>query len=266
MRPFLKWAGNKQRLIKHIVPLFPEGRRLIEPFTGSAAVFLNTDFKKAILGEINSDILNVYQHLQEQPEDFIQAARKWFKPRYNDKEQYYRLRQLFNETDEELLKATLFIYLNRHGFNGLCRYNRKGMYNVPFGRYQKPYFPEEQLEFFADKVQKAELMHGDFIKTMRKARKGDVVYCDPPYVPLSTTSNFTQYQQHGFSEEEQRALADEARALADKGATVIISNHDTKYTRKLYSDADCYYFPVQRSISCNGAKRIKVQEVLAIYG
>lgn len=265
MKPFLKWAGNKYRFLEHILPLVPKGKRLIEPFTGSAAVFLNTEFKKALLGDINEDLLNVYRHLQAAPDDFIRDTQKWFNNRYNDKAQYYRLRQVFNETEDKTLKASLFLYLNKHGFNGLCRYNRSGGYNVPFGSYKKPYFPEEPLYYFADKIQHADLMHGDFIQTMSKAKKGDVIYCDPPYVPLSRTSNFTQYQRSAFNDENQIMLADKAAELAKRGITVIISNHDTKFTRKIYRDAECRSFYAQRTISCKGHSRKKVLEILAVY-
>lgn len=265
MRPFLKWAGNKYRLVNQIVPLLPEGKRLVEPFAGSGAVFLNSHFKKALLAETNADLVSVYIFLKENTEEFVQDVKKWFKPRYNTQKQYYRLRKLFNETDDTFLKAALFIYLNRHGFNGLCRYNKSGIYNVPFGQYDKPCFPEEQLYYFSEKLEEAEVICSSFEHTMRQARKGDVVYCDPPYVPLSSTSNFTQYYFSSFAEKEQELLADLAKKLSAKGIPVLISNHDTPVTRKLYSDAQCSYFSVQRSISCNGARRIKVPEVLAFY-
>lgn len=265
MRPFLKWAGNKYRLVKTIVPLLPEGKRLVEPFTGSAAIFLNSDYKRALLAETNQDLINLYNKIKSDADGFIADSRKWFQNRYNDPDQYYRLRALFNETEDDYLKATLFIYLNRHGFNGLCRYNQRGAYNVPFGRYVKPYFPEEQLYFFAEKAKRASLVCSSFEETMLKAKPGDVVYCDPPYVPISNTSNFTQYHHASFGEEAQHRLAELARELSRRGIPVVISNHDTPLTRTLYKNASCHYFSVQRSISCNGNKRIKVREVLAIH-
>ncbi|MBM7866129.1 Dam family site-specific DNA-(adenine-N6)-methyltransferase [Heliobacterium gestii] len=265
-RPFLKWAGNKYRIIHRILTVLPAGRRLIEPFAGSGAVFLNTDFRENLLSDSNDDLIRLYETVKTGGEGFLEYSRSFFTEANNCPERYYALRELFNTTGDGALKSALFIYLNRHGYNGLCRYNASGKFNAPAGRYKKPYFPEEELRFFAAKAREAQFVCQDFTQTMAMAREGDVVYCDPPYVPLSQTSNFTSYSAGGFGEAEQWKLAELARQLAERGVSVLISNHDTEFTQKAYHAARIERFQVQRFVSCNGAKRGKAGEVLALFG
>jgi DNA adenine methylase len=156
--------------------------------------------------------------------------------------------------------------MNRHGYNGLCRYNLKGQFNVPFGRYKKPYFPRKELLHFWQKSQRATFVCEDFAQVMKRARRGNVVYCDPPYVPISPTAYFTSYAQTGFSLHDQERLALLACKLSQRSVTVVISNHENEFTRSLYQDAKIVSFPVRRSISCHGSKRGEADELLAIYG
>lgn len=267
MKPFLKWAGNKYRIIKRIQGTLPEGKRLIEPFLGSGAVFLNTDYSKYLLCDNNKDLISLYKILQKEGKDFINDCSKLFTPRYNNSEVYYRLRDEFNKIKDEHRKAALFLYFNRHGYNGLCRYNAGGGFNVPFGRYNKPYFPEKEMLFFQQKARRAKFRHSSFEDVFTKVRKGDVIYCDPPYVPLSMSANFTSYSAGGFTLKQQQCLADIAQKISSKGIPVLISNHHTPFTRKAYNKASqVEHFDVRRFISCNGSKRGKVNEVLALFG
>lgn len=187
-------------------------------------------------------------------------------PENNTPERYYELRQEFNMTGNRRKKAALFVYLNKHCYNGLCRYNSAGQFNTPFGRYRKPYFPEKEMLYFWQKAQNAVFLCCDFRESMAMAEPGDVVYCDPPYVPLSDTANFTSYSSEGFGPEEQRALAREAERLAGLGIPVLLSNHDTEFTRAIYASARIISFGVQRYISCDGQNRGKAAEVLALFG
>jgi len=262
MKPFLKWAGNKYAIIERIKSALPEGQRLIEPFVGSGAVFLNTEFERYSLSEINQDLINVFNRLKNDGESFIQACREYFTPEYNTEEQYYNLRELFNVTRD----PRLFIYLNKHCFNGLCRYNKNNQFNTPFGKYQKPYFPEKEMKFFHEKSRRAIFIREDFSASMEKAVKGDVIYCDPPYVPLSKTSSFTSYQKDPFGETEQRLLAEKARECQSRGIPVIISNHLTDFIQDIYAGADIISFDVQRTISAKSAGRQKVKEILGVFG
>ena len=265
-RPFLKWAGNKYRIIDRIRKALPEGECLIEPFAGSCAVFLNTNYDRYIINDNNPDLIHLYNILKKDGTKFIKKCRYYFTPRFNNEEQYYKLRKKFNDTTDVYKRAIFFVYLNRHGYNGLCRYNLKGGYNVPFGRYKAPYFPEKEMLFFHEKAQSAEFVLSSFESIISSAKKGDVVYCDPPYVPLSPSANFTSYSTGGFNMEKQQQLADLANEKSVKGIPILISNHNTSFTRKAYDKAHkITKFHVQRFISCNGKKRGTAGELLALF-
>lgn len=265
MKPFLKWAGGKYRLLPHIQRRLPPGRRLIEPFVGSGAVFLNTDYEAYVLSDINRDVIALYQVLRDHGEAFIAYCRSLFVPETNAPDAYYALRGEFNEARDPVRRAALFVYLNRHGYNGLCRYNAEGRFNVPFGRYKRPYFPEAEMRYFWEKSQRAVFLCGDFREVMQMAEPGDVVYCDPPYVPLSKTANFRQYAAQGFDDAAQWDLARLAESLADRGVPVLVSNHLTPFTERAYRSALCDAIQVRRAISCQGAKRGYAPEVLALF-
>jgi len=265
IRPFLKWAGNKYRIIDRIKKELPKGKRLIEPFAGSAAVFLNTDYEHYIINDNNPDLIHLYNILKKEGSSFIKKCRYYFSPRFNNEEQYYKIRQKFNKTSDISKRAVLFVYLNRHGYNGLCRYNLKGGYNVPFGRYKSPYFPEKEMLAFHAKAKKAKFVLSSFESIIQSAKNGDVIYCDPPYVPLSPSANFTSYSTGGFNMDKQQQLADLANETAKKGISILISNHNTEFTRKAYAQAQIKNFHVQRFISCNGKKRGTAGELLALF-
>ena len=266
MKPFLKWAGNKYKIVERIKALLPEGKRLVEPFVGSGALFLNTDYPSYLLTDANADLITLYQHLQTEGNTFIEYCRPLFASENNDKDRYYELRQEFNTINDSRRKSAIFLYMNKHGYNGLCRYNSKGGFNVPFGRYKRPYFPEKEMLYFFQKSQNATFQYADFREVMDACVPTDVVYCDPPYVPLSETANFTSYSSGGFSWMEQKLLAKLAEGLAAQKIPVLISNHDTEFVRNLYINANIVRFlSVQRYISCNGDNREKAQEILALF-
>ena len=265
MKPFLKWAGGKHRIANRIREMLPPGGRLVEPFAGSGALFMNLDYPSYLLCDSNADLINLFQTLKEEKAYFIDYCRSYFVAAANREEEYYRLRDEFNRAADRKLKAALFLYLNRHGYNGLCRYNASGEFNTPFGRYTKPYFPEKEMLHFAGKARRALFLCRDFRKTMAGAKGGDVLYCDPPYVPLSQTANFTGYSSGGFGIEEQKALAELARSLSERGIPVLLSNHDTEFVRQIYRGAQFAAFKVRRSISCRGDRRSKAGEILALF-
>jgi len=263
-RPFLKWAGGKYRLLDKLAPHL-KGGKLIEPFVGSGAVFLNQNFDRYLLGDINPDLINLYGFLKKEQGKFVKYSQTFFTSENNIKQQYLDFRHEFNNGLKGRRRAALFVYMNRHGFNGLCRYNKSGGFNVPFGRYAKPYFPEKEMQHFIKHAKKATFVCGDFVSIMNRARRGDVIYCDPPYVPLSPTASFTSYAAQGFSYDQQVELAYRAKHLAGRGVKVVISNHDNAITRQIYEDASIESFPVRRFISCDGAKRGEAKELLAVY-
>ncbi|QTH65211.1 Dam family site-specific DNA-(adenine-N6)-methyltransferase [Psychrosphaera ytuae] len=265
-RAFLKWAGGKYGLVEQINARLPEGKKLIEPFVGAGSVFLNSDYDSYLLNDVNPDLIALYKFVKARPVSFVKDAKKLFVNKNNDKVAYYGLRQEFNDSDDPYYRSLLFLYLNRHGYNGLCRYNLKGGFNVPFGDYSKPYFPEDEIFAFSQKAKKAKFVCEDYKKTFSRARKGSVIYCDPPYAPLSDTANFTSYATGGFDANEQAKLANIAeRAAYKRGIPVLISNHDTELTRKLYDRSEQSFVRVSRSISQNGANRQKVGEIFAFY-
>ena len=267
-KPFLKWPGGKYRLINRINKKLGQGKRLVEPFVGSGAVFLNTNYQEYLLADTNQDLINLYQYLQSEGPVFVEYSKTFFTQKNNNEDQYYRFRAEFNSSTESRLKSTLFLYLNRHCYNGLCRYNSKGKFNTPFGRYSRPYFPQNEMLNFFKKAKNVEFTCDGFSDTLRRASKHDVVYCDPPYVPLSKTANFTEYTTGGFNWKDQTALAEWATKLSARGIQVVISNHNTSTARELYLEAGATMekFKVRRTISCNTDKRNMVGELLAVFG
>ncbi|MDC0610130.1 Dam family site-specific DNA-(adenine-N6)-methyltransferase [Vibrio sp.] len=265
-RAFLKWAGGKYSLVEDIKRHLPAAEVLVEPFVGAGSIFLNTDYERYILADINPDLINLYNLLKNDPTSYIKEAKRWFIAENNRKEVYLDVRKQFNATDDVMYRSLAFLYMNRFGFNGLCRYNKKGGFNVPFGSYKKPYFPEAELEFFSEKAQKANFICSGYLDTFAQAKQGAVIYCDPPYAPLSTTANFTSYAGGGFSLDDQAGLANVAETTAlERGVPVLISNHDTVLTRRLYHGAKLNVVKVKRTISRNGAGRNKVDELLALF-
>lgn len=266
IRPFLKWPGGKFRLLERIHIALPMGTQLIEPFVGGGAVFLNTRFERYLLNDSNVDLITLYQMLQKEGHWFINICRQFFNQKFNVEKQYYHLRVKFNHSSDPIERSALFLYLNRHGYNGLCRYNAsKKAFNVPFGRYKQPYFPAKEMQLFFEKAKNAVFVCEDFAKTMKRAIKGSVVYCDPPYVPVNATANFTSYQPGGFSLEQQKILARLALRLSNRGIPVLLSNHSNKITHAIYQGADITEFLVQRFISCKASERERVLELLALY-
>ena len=168
-RAFLKWAGGKYPLLDDIRHHLPTGDCLVEPFVGAGSVFLNTDFSRYILADINSDLIELYKIVKTRADEYITQAQALFVPETNDAECYYQLREEFNRSTDLFRRAVLFLYLNRHGYNGLCRYNLRGEFNVPLGRYKKPYFPEAELRHFAEKAQNGEFYCGSYEVCKKRA-------------------------------------------------------------------------------------------------
>jgi DNA adenine methylase len=197
---------------------------------------------------------------------FCSACQELFTPENNTEAAFYRLRGEYNTCRDRIRNAALFIYLNRHCFNGLYRVNANGQFNVPFGRYDAPYFPAAEMLACANKLAYAEVSALDFRYAIRQAGAGDVGYCDPPYTPLSESANFTGYASGGFTQKDQEDLAGLAIQATKRGAVVVISNHDTPYTRRLYERAaEIVSLLVQRNISCDGGNRGKAKELLAVF-
>jgi DNA adenine methylase len=268
MRSALKWAGGKKKLTNEIASLLPKKgkKRLVEPFVGGGSVFLNLEFDEYLLVDMNKDLINLFNTIKTQSSEFITDAQEYFNKDHNQPEKYYDYRTQFNQSADPYERSLLFLYLNRHGYNGLCRYNKSGGYNVPFGRYKHPYFPKEELLYFSKKAQSATFIQGDFETAFSQLEADDVVYCDPPYSPINPTSNFTAYAGNSFTDEDQKRLVACAEIAKKKNIPTLISNHYVDFTKELYKGATKKKFlQVQRSISQKGKGRIKVKEILALY-
>ena len=265
-KPFLKWAGGKHKLVKNITAELGSAKRLVEPFVGSGAVFMGTDYDSYLLADYNKDLINLYQQIQSNFENLLAVAEAYFKAENNTEARFYELRTYFNETTSVLEKSALFIYLNKHAFNGLCRYNSSGKFNVPYGKYTSPKLPINELLAFHKKADKAEFINLDFKETFKLLKHGDVVYCDPPYIPISASSSFTAYSLSQFGVTQQTELAELAKKASKAGTKVVLSNSDTTLARELYVDSNITSLLVRRSISSKASTRGKVGEVIAVFG
>jgi DNA adenine methylase len=271
-KAFLKWPGNKRASIGMIKGeimsnknhLFgPFKGKFIEPFVGSAVVSLNIDFESYLLGDVNEDLMGLYNVLKDHKHSFIEYCKSYFDPEYNEESTFYSFRAKFNETEDKFEKAALFVYLNRHAFNGMCRYNASGKFNVPFGRYDNIHFPEAEMISFVQKIDQFEFVCQSFEQTIKRAQKEDVVYCDPPYIPLSNTASFTDYSTDGFGMDEQEKLA---KLGEESNCLFLISNHYNDIALELYKNADYIVeLNVSRVISAKAESRKPVKELLAVY-
>ena len=267
LTPPLRWAGGKQRLLPALLPHIPSTGRLIEPFVGAGSVFLNAGQRDIVINDLNRDLVSMYQMLQDAPGDYIDVARTLFADSMHSQHAYLDIRRKFNSSTDLRERAVFFLYLNKFNFNGLYRVNRRGEYNVPYGHSQTlPTFPEEQLLAMAARLKSARILHGDFRVPMDMAAIGDVVYCDPPYAnTTSGTSSFVGYTYTGFTTNDQIDLAALARDASGRGATVILSNHDSKWVRDLYAGMELHSVDVRRSIAANAARRKPACELIAVF-
>lgn len=273
-RPFIKWAGGKKQLLVPFQELYPKSWfSYFEPFIGGGAVFFDlwhrSESDTGMISDLNPRLIETYCAIGDQPRAVADALEVLqAEAEKNPKESYYNARRRFNDAAVPQVElASLFIYLNKNGYNGLFRVNKKGGFNVPWGHRKKlPALPSyEDLKAVADVLQHYEIMCAGYLKVMAEfPEKEDFVYLDPPYVPLSSTANFTAYTAGGFGDLDQRTLAKVFQDLTARGVQVMLSNHDTPELRKLYSDIDCHItvVPARRSINRNGAKRGNVNEVV----
>lgn len=267
-RPFLKWAGGKSRMLPHIAPLVPAGvNRYFEPFVGGGALFFDLaghgGFRRAVLGDMNHDLMNAYAVVRGSVEPLIQELKS---DRYSyAKERYLEIRAEDPDKLDDVKRAARFLYLNRTCFNGLYRVNRSGTFNVPFGRYKDPVICDsEALRSASSALKKARLVERDFGYVAREAKPGDFVYFDPPYYPLSETSKFTSYTSGGFGLEEHTRLALIFAELAAKGVAVILSNSYCPTTVALYRDFETVKLQGSRNVGGPAEYRKPVHEMMVV--
>jgi len=262
--PFLKWPGGKRLLADTIIELLPSGRRLIEPFVGAGALFARSAFNSYVVSDVNQDLSSLYEILRDSPVELLSCCASLFDAVAALPDVYYTRRVRFNALPFGVERAALFVYLNRFGFNGLCRYNRRGLFNVPVGRHSgTPTLPLEAMLQWSEKLQRAAILNGDFEAAITLAARGDVVFCDPPYA--SETGCFVGYAGNSFTWKDQIRVASCARSLARSGVPVLVTNHDLPKVRQLYKGADMVSLNVRRSIGRSAESRRIVSEVAALF-
>jgi DNA adenine methylase len=262
-KPFVKWAGGKRQLIKILTNnLPPSYNRYIEPFVGGGALLFEVLPYKAIINDINTELINAYTVIKDDIDALIEDLKK----HKNEEEYYYKIRSLDTEKLSAVERASRFIYLNKTCFNGLYRENSKGKFNVPFGKYKNPkILDEENLRAVSEYLNTAEIsiLNLDYKEVCKLAKKGDFVYLDPPYYPISKSSSFTKYHKLDFTERDQMELTEVFRELDRKGCYVMLSNSNTKFIKELYKEYEIWEVSANRFINCKGDKREKVNvEVL----
>jgi DNA adenine methylase len=273
VEPILKWAGGKRQILKEILSLFPRDykrRTYHEPMVGGGAVVFAIAPERGTINDLNDRLMRFYEVVRDFPEELIEENKK----HRNDRDYYYQARREFNKLAfkgelthrERIIEASLFLYLNRTCFNGLYRVNSKGEFNVPFGRYSNPDFVRERQILEASKILKnLRFFKTDFSYVLREAKEGDLVYFDPPYEPVSETSNFTQYTCNGFDFEQQRRLRDVCVELHKMGVYFVLSNSWAEPVRKLYQQVDGFEIKrieARREISAKVDSRKPVYEIL----
>ena len=271
-QPFIKWVGGKRGLLEQILPLFPKKfNNYYEPFVGGGAVFFELfskgllKNKKIILSDINSELVNSYNIVKNNPFELIAKLEKY--KEQHSKEFYYQIRELDRKEDynnlSNLEKATRFIYLNKTCFNGLYRVNKKGYFNTPIGSYKNPNIVDHNVILSASEaLQNVIIKHQSFKEILKETKKDDFVYFDPPYYPLNETSNFTSYDSNCFLEDEQFELFEVFEKLSDKGVKVVQSNSDTKFIKDLYKDYNVKIVHANRFINSKSNGRGKITEVV----
>jgi len=264
--PFLKWVGGKRQLMPAIKELIPKNHtNYYEPFIGGGAVLFELQPKNAVINDFNEELINVYQTIKENPEELISDL----KTHKNESDYFYDLRALDRKDNFENLsnikKASRVIYLNKTCYNGLYRVNNSGEFNSPFGRYKNPNIVNETTIRAVSKylnTNKITILNGDFEEALKGIKKGSFVYFDPPYHPVSASSNFTGYVQGGFDMYEQVRLRDLCNKLNEKGINFLLSNSATQFIEDLYKDYKISYVKANRSINSNAKKRGEIDEVL----
>lgn len=268
-RPFLKWAGGKYSLLPELDRLIPAGKRLIEPFVGGGSVFLNSDkHERFLLADVNPDLINLYQML-EADHIRVQSYAQMLFSRSNSEQAYKELREEFNaQSMSAPERAAAFLFLNRHCFNGLIRYNLDGAFNVGWGKYKAPYFPEEEIKAFRQKARHCVFMNAGFKRTLALAGDGDVVYCDPPYEPMPGTAGFTNYAAGGFTWDDQIDLVESCIAVHQRGGKVLISNSTAPRVLELYGEHGftIHHVSARRAISSKGSTRETAKDIVATLG
>ena len=267
--PIVKWIGGKRQLMFELLKNMPKSyNRYFEPFIGGGALFFELQPDNAYISDMNEELINLYQVVRDNVDELITDLKK----HDISKEYFMEIRNIDRTEDYEnwsiVQKASRFIYLNRTCFNGMYRVNSKGEFNVPFGHYKNPRIVDENnLINCSSLLQRTEIRHADFSEILTKVQKGDFVYFDPPYVPLSETSSFTSYTKEGFDIESHRRLANLYDELTDRGCYCMLTNHNTELINELYSNRGYKIdvVSVKRMINSDASNRVGEEVIICNY-
>lgn len=268
LQPFTKWTGGKRQLLSVIKSLMPDNyNRYFEPFIGGGALFFDLAPKTAYINDFNSELINCYQQIKDNPKELIDLLTRH--QTNNSKDYYLNLRSVdrdnrINEMSP-MERAARIMYMLRVDFNGLYRVNSKNQFNVPYGRYKNPKIVDETLILaISDYLNKnnIQILNCDFECAVKDVKSGDFVYFDPPYIPLSETSAFTSYTHEGFSYEEQVRLRDVFRKLDKKGAYVMLSNSSSPLVEELYKGFNIHKVDANRTNGAKSSSRGKISEII----
>ena len=255
-KPFVKWAGGKRQLLNILLKNVPDKfGTYIEPFVGGGALLFAFMPHKAIISDINSELITAYMTIKEHVNELIKSLSK-----HKNEEKYYYSMRSQKKYKSDINKTSRFIYLNKTCFNGLYRENSKGEFNVPFGRYKNPNIVDRKnLLAISAYINSADIkiLNQDFRKTALMAKKGDFVYFDPPYYPLTRTASFTKYSKSDFTEKDQENLSDIYKKLDKRGCYVMLANSNTTFVKKLYKAYNVQIINANRFINCKADKRGK---------
>lgn len=265
--PVVKWVGGKRQLIHEIYPLLPKKiTSYCEPFLGGGAILFYIQPNKCIINDLNKDLIEVYEIIRDSVDLLIEDLKK----HKNTSEYFYKIRDIDRNKSEfqtmsKIERASRILYLNKTCFNGLFRVNSLGEFNSPFGYYKNPNIVNEPIlravnKYFASNS--INIFNEDFSETLNRVGKGCFVYLDPPYDPVSDTSNFTGYNKGGFNRDEQIRLKECCDYLNKRNIKFLLSNSSTEFIKNLYHEYNIFTISAKRSINSNGHGRGKLEEVL----
>lgn len=270
--PFVKWAGGKRQLLPQIKERMPEQfNNYYEPFVGGGAVTFELLPENAVVNDINKSLVNAYRQICDAPDEFLEAINKLDNEMWEDgKAYYYSLRELYNdkmmksEYDVEL--AALFVFINKHCFNGLYRVNGKGLFNVPYNNSRKASVDEKAIREISEYLKKVTILEGDFEVACESAMEGDFVFIDSPYAPLNPTS-FESYTKEGFDIESHKRLADLFDELTVRGCYCMLTNHNTELINELYGNKGYRIdvVSVKRMINSDASNRVGEEVIICNY-
>lgn len=268
IKPFTKWTGGKRKLLPNLIELMPETyNNYFEPFIGGGALFFELAPHHAVINDFNGELINAYKQVRDNPRHLIKLLS--VHQEKNSKEYYLDIRtadrdgRIEKMTDIE--RAARILYMLRVDFNGLYRVNAKNQFNVPYGRYKNPKIIDAELIYEVSQFlteNDIQIMQGDFEVAVENAVEGDLIYFDPPYIPLNETSSFTSYTHEGFSFDDQVRLRDTVRRLTERGVSVMVSNSSSPLAEELYQEFNIHYVEASRTNGAKSSSRGKIREII----